>query len=208
MRPSAGVISVLFFGFTVTTGLSGLTVTMVNRTGDTIVEIYVANNPSSWKTDVLREGAMLNGERLRVSFPGEPGIYHVKALTEGGGEYLLNERHFKEGTTVVITAADAVKDGVSTGFSAKIVNSTGKAIHQIYILPKGSKNAGRGEELLGEKEVILQGENRSVRFPARFGTKVFSIELVDEEGTSYFRSDVDVSRENRVFFTAKERRLR
>jgi len=208
MRPSAGLLSVLLFGLTVTVGLSGLTVTMVNRTGDTIVEIYVSKNSSSWNNDVLKEGAMLNGERLRVTFPGDAGIYYVKAVTAGGGEYLLDERHIKEGTTIVITAADGVKDGISSGFSAKIINSTGKAIHQIYVLPKSPKKAGRGEGLLGEKEVMLQGEERSIRFSAGFGTKIFSIELVDEEGASYLRSDVDVSRENRMYFTEKDKRSR
>jgi len=151
MRPSAGMLSVLLFGLAVTFELSGLTVTMVNRTGDTIVEIYVSKNSSSWNTDVLKEGAMLNGERLRVTFPGETGTYYVKAVTAGGGEYLLNERQIKEGTTLVITSADVVKDGISSGFSAENHQFHGESHSSDPYTAWGSERGRPGRRTLGRK---------------------------------------------------------
>lgn len=64
---------------------SPYTLTVVNRTGSTMTQVYVSRCTSStWGTNQLSSNIPPDGERPIDGIPG--GCYDLKAITAGGGE--------------------------------------------------------------------------------------------------------------------------
>jgi hypothetical protein len=204
MKNIALVLCLGFAGLGAAERLSGLALTLVNRTGETLVEVFISSDTAAPK-DVLGDEVMLNSERLLIDFAGAEGTYTIRAVAENSDEYVLSKRALRNGATVSISRTDLSKDRSSSEYGLTIVNNTGKTAHGIMVFPKDANGSSGAPDLLGEENIILQGKEFQIRLPLKKGATIFTIQLTDEEGTVYTRTGVDVTRENRIYFTAKDK---
>lgn len=78
----------------------------------------------------------------------------------------------------------------------RITNKTGYDIWHIYVSPEDSDEWE--EDMLDDDEVLEHGE--SIRVTLRgYDTDIFDIRLVDEDGDSYEKYDINIDREDAIF---------
>jgi len=82
-------------------------ISVVNKAGEPITEIYIAlANVDDWGEDVLGEDVLENGETVEIHFSGygkKECRFDLLAKNEDGDEWLLEDLNLCEVSTVTIT---------------------------------------------------------------------------------------------------------
>lgn len=183
--------------------LVGGTIQILNNTGYPIYHLYIApSDASDWGNDLLGPAeAIANGATYDTGIRPGSGIYDIWCVDSDGDSYYKWDVSFQRSNVVEFTFMDVNLGGMAIGSinwapTIKITNNTGFTIYYLYMAP--TSHSRWGDDLLGPM-TIPHGQTFDTGVPA--GTTRYDIRLVDEDGDTYTKWDVDVSQSAAVEFT-------
>jgi hypothetical protein len=84
--------------------------------------------------------------------------------------------------------------------SIRITNDTGYTVYFIYISP--SESDDWGEDVLGEYNILLDGDSVNIRLDYPLSeVDTYDIYVEDEDGDTYFKYEVKVTNNARIVIT-------
>lgn len=195
---------------------------IVNQTGATLYFLYASPSDSeTWGDDLLGAAVLGNGEthRIRLRAAAEAaGLYDVRAIDSNDNEYIVWSWDLVRENRVVIRSANfvglhsrAVAGGAAEGAVLAwldIVNETGYRVVQVFVAPADDGGREDGQQLLAPQQTIYSGETYRVEVDVEgFGTYVFDVVLVDEEGDRYVKWDINLETVAEVTYTLEDLEL-
>lgn len=182
-------------------------VVVINRTGYDIHFLFISPESSdSWGEDLLGDSEILSdGSHTSVSVPGvgKYCVFDLKAVDLDDDTYVQWGLNLCEKGKIVITMDDFyTEDAVIEGETVQdfvLVNDTGFSLWHIYVSPDYSDNWE--EDLLGESDVLTDGEQFPITFEGYGDHCIFDLKVVDSEGDEYTKYGVDVCSLYEVVFT-------
>jgi hypothetical protein len=107
----ATLLAALFFGLSAVATAADYYVDITNRTGYTIMYMYVSPASStSWEEDVLGDGVLPDGETRRVNLNGyKSPMFDIQLVDSDGDKYTFWEVDVSQ-RDLVVTLADLDRD--------------------------------------------------------------------------------------------------
>ncbi|MDR3013355.1 MAG: serine protease [Chitinispirillales bacterium] len=192
------------------------TITIANRTGQTVRAIYVSPSMSDrWGDDVLGTATLGNGESvtLRLLAPLDAtDQYDLRITTADGEDHTQMRTKLSPNQTVEFTARSAASEDESSLVWATlstepgddalptitITNSTGYLIYRLYISPSAAGEWGR--DILGT-EVLDRDESVTVRLLTSLDDiDEYDLRLTDSDGDDYRKMGVKLSPNQTIEF--------
>jgi hypothetical protein len=161
-------------------------ITFGNRTGRTIVYLFVSASESScWGPDILGTHVYLYDEDT-VTRLVQPGSYDFLAIDERGDAYLFWDFLVDDERSSRITLGASDREGgwdLPLLANVTIVNATEYRMESVYFSP-ADRTAG-GADLLARASPLLPDANISFLVPVGSDPMRFSVHSVDENGREY-----------------------
>jgi V8-like Glu-specific endopeptidase len=189
-----------------TSGQSGSSIKVVNKTGYTVYYVYLSPVSSeSWGSDRLGSGILQNGQTLTVgSLPlNINNQYDIRLVDEDNDTYTKRNIRLTQNQTIEFTIND-LDAGTDTtdnnGLpSIRIVNKTGYTVYFVYISPTSTDEWE--EDVLGD-DVLLNGLSVTVQlsYPLDVRNR-YDIRLEDEDDDTYTKWNVLITPNRTVEFT-------
>jgi hypothetical protein len=183
-------------------------VTFVNRTGSTIYYLYASGSDAdSWGNDLLGNRVLPDGDVFRARLRTRSDSIDVLAEDANGNEYIVWGWNTGESQRVVLRTSDyagsrpasASSDAISW---ISIVNDTNYDIQEIYVAPAYADSWDDGEQVLQDGDFVYDGEDTIVEVDTdRYGTFIVDVMLVDVDGDTYIKWDVNLEFETEIVFT-------
>lgn len=183
---------------------------VVNRTGATIYFLYASpSDADSWAEDLLGNSVLPSEGVYRVRLRTAADRFDVRAVDANDNEYIVWNWAFSLGGRVLLTTESFVghraspRGGSPAALSwITIVNDTNYDIAEVRVIPAGSGDWDRAEQVLAGGELIHFGEDYRVELDTtRFATLVYDIMLVDVDGDRYVKWDVNLELVTEVVYT-------
>ena len=202
-----GLSIIVLFGLGFTAFADQGEVIVLNRTGYDIYYLYISPESSdSWGDDLLGDEEILaDGSHASVAVPGlgKFCVFDLKAVDLDDDSYVKWDLDLCDAGKIVITMDDYAEDESTQEEGAVqdfvLINNTGFTVWHIYISPDYSDNWE--EDLLGETEILSDGERFPITFNGYDDHCVFDIKVVDSEGDEYTKFGVDLCSLYEVEFT-------
>jgi len=181
-------------------------VTIVNNTGSQALELYVSHTTENvWGQNRLTSN-LGTGQSFTVSIPaGENNLYDIWLVGLGGRNYVKMDEPLSANSTIVITSRDFYPERpegndptVYDGNQVTIVNNTGFRVLAVYTSDTASSTRGRNR--LSSNQIINNGERITVRLPRSTGNR-YDLVLVDLDGDSYTKSNIQISPNQTIEFS-------
>lgn len=170
-------------------------VSVLNRTGYDIYYLYISpGTADSWGDDVLGDDVLLDGDVVSIPLNKFSDIcsFDVKAVDQDDDSYIKWEFDACSRGKIIFTLDDLYdEEGGGDGIQDfTILNETGFSIYHIYVSPDYADDWE--EDLLGDTEVLMDGETFDVSFSGYGDHCTFDVRLVDNEGDTYTSWGVDL----------------
>ncbi len=182
-------------------------VTFVNRTGATIFFLYASRTDAdSWGNDLLGSTVLPDGGIFRARIRGR-GPLDVLAVDANDNEFIVWEWDPGPERRIVITTNDYAGSrprGSDVGAISwiSIVNDTNYDIEAIIVAPSGAEDWEEGQRFLRRGEFLFDGEDFIAEVDVeRFDTVVYDVLLIDVDGDSYIKWDINFELQTEVIFT-------
>ncbi|HCR48156.1 MAG TPA: hypothetical protein DIW24_00885 [Bacteroidetes bacterium] len=188
------------------------TVTLLNRTGFTIEEVYISDEIASWGPDRLGDETM-NTDRDRViDLSGERGcLFFIRALDEDGDVYSLRNQDLCKKNEIIITLDEMGENFLdpppmmeieTEGSSVEVQNGLSETVSYLFTRVSG-KEGFWGEDLLGEEGSLASGDSKIVSVSELTTTTcVFDLKATNLEGNRvWMMRDIDLCTQKKVEFT-------
>jgi hypothetical protein len=107
------------------------------------------------------------------------------------------------GRFVLLVAIVGVSSGAAAAAELQIVNSSGKAIHELYLAAPGQRTWGADRLRTKQPRVIARGETHTI---ADLAPGAYQLMLVDADGSECQIDSVDISASYRLDLTASRLR--
>jgi hypothetical protein len=196
----AGIAAVLLLVCSVLSAQS-TEIVFVNRTGETVYFLYAsASTADSWGEDLLGATVLADGATFRARLNSRAETFDVRAIDANDNEYII--WGFRPGADRRITLTTrASVGGQATSEAASnaavswvtVVNDTNYDVRAIYIVPATTSNWDDAEQLLPPGETLHFREDFRLEIDVeRYGTTVYDVMLVDVDGDSYVKRDVNL----------------
>ena len=184
-----------------------LDVVFHNRTGATIFYLYASPVTSdNWGDDLLGRDIFAPDASYRFRLIGRGSRYDIRAVDSSDNEYIIWNWDFGADREVAVSRSHYVgihDIGSGSAFGwISIVNLTNYSIEELYIVPAGTPDWEESEQLLGRFDAIHDGEDFRAEVDVdRYGTFLFDIILVDEDGDLYIKREVNLELVSEVVYT-------
>lgn len=185
-----------------------------NLTGSTIYFLFVSSSEAdTWGEDLLGRNVFANGEVFEAVVRGRSESFDVRAVDANENEYIIWgwSPYLRESRIIVSPAAlvggrDALGRETDAAVSwISIVNDTNYLVEQVLVLPAEESDWRRGEQMLPSGRVIHPRENYRLEVDVHaYGTYVYNIMLVDEDGDRYVKSNVDLELTTQIVYTLSD----
>jgi hypothetical protein len=190
---------------------------VVNRTGATIYFLYAsASNADTWGEDLLGRTVLPDGDSRRVRLRSPASSIDVRAVDANDNEYTVWKWDARPGGRVVLTTEAFAGARSSTPAASAsdaalswitIVNDTNYTVVEVHVVPSGGTGSDGDRQMLPPGQVIHAGEEYRIEVDTgRFGTLVYDVMLVDEDGDRYVKSGVNLEVTIRVVYTLDDLR--
>ena len=183
-------------------------VTFVNNTGSNGLELYISHSTDSgWGQNRLTSN-LNNGQSITLNIPvHENNLYDIWFAGSGDRHYVKMNVPISANTRIVITSDDLNPDGSPTTSvdstiyngpqQVTIVNNTGYLVLAVFTSPVISDIWGHNR--LSINQVLNNGERITLNFPSSTGNR-FDLMLVDLDGDSYVKQNIQVSANSTIEF--------
>lgn len=206
----AGYAVILLLVAALYAGAETTEIVFVNRTGATIYFLYASPSSSdTWGEDLLGRTVLADGERYRARVRSAASSYDIRAVDANDNEYIIWGWAPPNDARVTVSA-DAFVGRQSAAASeahswVTIVNDTNYAIREIQLIPDVAGGRDEREQVLAEGEVVHYGESYRVDVDVdRYGTYVYDIVLIDEEGDRYVKRDVNLELTTQIVYSLSD----
>lgn len=180
------------------------TIEILNNTGYTIYHLYMTPATSTdWGDDLLGVFEIIqDGQKYDTGIASDSTLYDIRLVDSDGDSYTQWDVDVSQSNTVQFTIwdLDLSSDGLtdtSTELTLTIFNATGYRIREVYISPSDSMSWGANRL---ESGTIIP-DRGSFDTTLTGSQTVYDVKLVDSDGDSYFKWDVDVSEDEWIVFT-------
>lgn len=174
---------------------------IINKTGYDGHFLYLSPQSSdSWKEDVLGDQILANGDRITITITGygDECIFDVKLEDQDGDTYTKFGLNICDMGKIVFTLEDIDVDSEYDGMQDfTLINNIGFMIFEIYVSPETSDDWE--ENILGD-DILEPGEEYNITFTG-YDECIFDIMIVDEDGDTYTKMEIDLCSDYEVIFT-------
>ncbi|MBL7979168.1 MAG: hypothetical protein JNN12_12570 [Bacteroidetes Order II. Incertae sedis bacterium] len=187
-------------------------VTLLNRTGFTLEEVYISDDVEAWGLDRLGDETMNTDRDRIIDLSGEQGcVFSIRALDEEGDVYRVGNQNLCEKNEIVITLDEMGKDFLDPlpmiememeGRSVGVKNGLSETVFYLFARVSG-KEGFWGNDLLGEGGTIASGVSTTVRVPELAPTACrFDLKATNLEGNrAWVMRDIDLCTQKEIEFT-------
>jgi hypothetical protein len=171
---------------------------LVNRSGQTINEIYVSpSSQDSWGRDWLGQNVLPPGQSWPIRIPvGQDCVNDIRVVYANGNAEERRRVDTCALTEVVFgSQAEAAPPAAAQNPSFNLVNNSGRTIMEIYASP--SRDNNWGPDRLGQN-VLPPGQSFAVRLPV--GECLYDIRVVYDDHSAQERRRVNTCALTNVTF--------
>lgn len=182
-----------------------------NRTGTTIYFLYVSPTTSeSWGQDILGSTVFADNSEFRARLQSSAS-FDVRAVDSNGNEYIIWGWRPRPGGRLEIRRDAFVGSERSDNEAVawlSIVNDTNYALERIIAIPASSGDWSSGQTFLDGRQAIENGEKYQIDIDVdRFGTYIFDVMAIDEDGDEYIKWDVNLEITVEIVYTLDDIRF-
>ena len=200
-------IAILLLTVAATVSAQSVDVTFVNRTGATIYYLYASRTDAdSWGNDLLGSTVLPDGGVFRARLRGR-ARFDVRAVDANENEFIVWNWDPGPDRRIIITTDDYAGsrprgDAADAVSWISIVNDTNYDVELILVVPAGFEDWEGGQRFLRPGQFLFDGEDFTAQVDVdRFGTFVYDIMLIDVDGDSYIKWDVNFELQTQIIFT-------
>lgn len=194
----AGIAAVLLLVCSVLSAQS-TEIIFVNRTGATIYFLYASPSAAdSWGADLLGRNVLADETTFRGRLNSRAETYDVRAIDANDNEYIIWGWRPQDTGRVVLTTGAFVGGRAAAASTVAIswltvVNDTNYDVREIFVVPAEATSWDEAEQLLPAGETLHFREDFRLEIDVeRYGTMVYHVKLVDVDGDSYVKRDVNL----------------
>ena len=198
------LFSLVFLG--VLSAQQGPQITIVNNTGYTVWYVQLSSTADEyWGEDRLANDQVLpNGQSFSMNLPHPLNVvnrYDIRLTDSDGDTYTKMNVLVSANSRIVFTFDDFDRETASfDGPPVTIVNNTGYEVWYVFISP--TTDDSWGSDRLASNQVLRNGQSVSLNLPHQLNvTNRYDIRLVDSDGDTYTKMNVQVSANSRIEFT-------